>query len=273
VTVGTKSHLAGRSRTTGEEEEQTAPHGRRRQPAHRLRRRYLRRLVGGAVVAVLSALVATVAAVAVTPSTSDAPARVKAILAEHGSPSDNGVVPVRVGEAVLATEDSRFYSDPALDPQGTLRAAWGLVTANPNLGGATIEVQLAKLLYTPGRSNPAALAEQVVLAFKLDHDFTKTQILAMYLDAAYFGDGAYGVTEAALHYFGREPSQLSWGQAALIAGLLQAPSAYDPRDHLSAALTRRSHVFARLVAVGRLSPAQARADESAPLDPAIPFGG
>jgi len=222
---------------------------------------------------VLSALVATVAAVAVTPSASDAPARVKAILAEHGSPSDNGVVPVRVGEAVLATEDSRFYSDPALDPQGTLRAAWGLVTANPNLGGATIEVQLAKLLYTPGRSNPAALAEQVVLAFKLDHDFTKTQILAMYLDAAYFGDGAYGVTEAALHYFGREPSQLSWGQAALIAGLLQAPSAYDPRDHLSAALTRRSHVFARLVAVGRLSPSQARADENAPLDPAIPFGG
>lgn len=195
------------------------------------------------------------------------------MLAEHHAPSDNGVVPARVGEAVLATEDSRFYSDTALDPQGTLRAAWGFVTANPNLGGATIEVQLAKLLYTPGRSNPGALAEQVVMAFKLDNNFTKTQILAMYLDAAYFGDGAYGVTEAALHYFGLEPSQLSWGQAALVAGLLQAPSAYDPRTHLSAALARRSHVFARLVAVGRLSAAQARTDESASLDPAIPFGG
>ncbi len=219
------------------------------------------------------ALISTAVAVAVTPSAADAPSMVKATLAEHRAPSDNGVVPARVGEAVLATEDSRFYSDTALDPQGTLRAAWGFVTANPNLGGATIEVQLAKLLYTPGRSDPAALCEQVVMAFKLDHDFTKAQILAMYLDAAYFGDGAYGVTEAALHYFGLEPSHLSWGQAALIAGLLQAPSAYDPRTHLSAALARRSHVFARLVAVGRLSASQARADESAPLDPKIAFGG
>ncbi len=224
-------------------------------------------------VVVLASLAATLAGVAVTPSASDAPARVMALLAEHHAPSDNGVVPTRIGDAVLATEDSRFYSDTALDPQGTLRAAWGFVTANPNLGGATIEVQLAKLLYTPGRSDPGSLAEQVVMAFKLDHDFTKTEILAMYLDAAYFGDGAYGVTQAALHYFDREPSQLSWGQAALIAGLLQAPSAYDPRTHLSAALKRRSHVFARLVAVGRLSSSQALADQSAPLDPAIPFGG
>ncbi len=210
---------------------------------------------------------------AVTPSARSAPSKVAAILASHHAPSDNGVVPQKVADAVLATEDSRFYSDPALDPQGTVRAAWGFVTANPNLGGATIEVQLAKLLYTPGHSSPAALAEQVAMAFKLDNDFTKQQILAMYLNAAYFGDGSYGITAAALHYFGKSAAELTWGQAALLAGLLQAPSAYDPHTHLSAALARRSHVFARLVAVGSLTAAQAQVDSAAPLDPAVTFSG
>lgn len=237
------------------------------------RHRGLRRAALVVVVVLLVVAVAVTAAFSVTPSARSAPSRVRAILAAHHAPSDNGLVPSRVGAAVLATEDSRFYSDPALDPQGTLRAAWGFVTANPNLGGATIEVQLAKLLYTPGRSNPAALAEQVVMAFKLDLDFTKHQILAMYLNAAYFGDGSYGITAASEHYFRVPATQLTWGQAALLAGLLQAPSAYDPHTHLSSALARRSHVFARLVAVGRLSAAQARAAAAAPLDPAITFTG
>ena len=210
---------------------------------------------------------------AVTPSPSSAPARVAADLAAHGAPSDGGVVPAKVSAAVLATEDSRYYHDPAIDPQGAVRAAWGIVTANPNEGGATIEVQLAKLLYTPRRSDPLALAEQSAIAFKMDHDFSKTHILAMYLDAAYFGDGAYGVTAAAHRYFGLPPDQLSWAQASLLAGLVQAPSAYDPHKHLSAALRRRAHVLARLEAVGTLTAAQVRAVEAEPLNPAIPFQG
>ena len=248
---------------------------RRRKPSHRHRGRHrlLRRAALGLAVAVLLLAILGAVLFAVTPSARSAPSKVAAILAVHHAPSDNGVVPQRVGAAVLATEDSRFYSDPALDPQGTVRAAWGFVTATPNLGGATIEVQLAKLLYTPGRSSPAALAEQVAMAFKLDNDFTKQEILAMYLNAAYFGDGSYGITGAALHYFGRPAAQLTWGQAALLAGLLQAPSAYDPHAHLSAALARRSHVFARLVAVGSLTATQARVDSAAPLDPAITFSG
>ena len=263
--------VATRSPTGAE----TKPPRLRSKPKHlrNPRHRGLKRAALVAVTAVLLIAVSGAAAFAVTPSAASAPSKVRAILVAHHAPSDNGVVPAKVGAAVLATEDSRFYSDPALDPQGTLRAAWGFVTRNPNLGGATIEVQLAKLLYTPGRSSPSALAEQVVMAFKLDLDFTKSQILAMYLDAAYFGDGAYGITAAAQHYFGVTAAQLTWGQAALLAGLLQAPSAYDPRAHLSAALARRSHVFARLVAVGRLTAAQARADAAAPLDPTIAFTG
>ena len=206
-----------------------------------------------------------------SPSPAGAPGRVSAILAAHHDPSDHGAIPSKVAAALLATEDSRFYRDPALDLKGTIRAFWGVVTSNPNEGGATIEVQLAKLLYTPGRTDPLSLAKQVAIALKMDHDFSKSRILAMYLDAAYFGDGAYGVTAASERYFGVPPGQLDWGQASLLAGLVQAPSAYNPASHLSAALARRSHVLARLVTVGALTPAQVNQIEAAPLRPAIPF--
>ncbi|HWE55608.1 MAG TPA: biosynthetic peptidoglycan transglycosylase [Acidimicrobiales bacterium] len=208
-----------------------------------------------------------------TPSAGSAPARVAGILATHGAPSDDGVVPAKVGEALLATEDSRYHSDWAIDPQGTVRAVWGVVSRNPNEGGATIEVQLAKMLYTPGSTDPISLTEQVAIAIKLDHDFSKTRILALYLDAAYFGDGAYGVTDAAEHYFGVEPDQLTWGQATLLAGLVQAPSNYDPHGHLKAALTRRAHVLARLVAVGTISRSEAKSIEGEQLKPVIAFYG
>ena len=225
------------------------------------------------VVLVVMAVGGLLILLAVTPSAGTAPARVAAMLAANGAPSDNGVVAPKVADALLATEDSRYYSESAIDPQGAARAVWGLITHNPNEGGATIEVQLAKMLYTPKRSDPIALAEQVGIAIKLDNDYSKTHILAMYLDAAYFGDGAYGVTAAAQHYFGLTPSQLSWGQAALLAGLVQAPSSYDPHYHLSAALARRNHVLARLVAVKRLTRAEVQAIDSAPLNPVITFGG
>ncbi|HET9076036.1 MAG TPA: biosynthetic peptidoglycan transglycosylase [Acidimicrobiales bacterium] len=243
-------------------------------PGRRSRRR--RWLVRG-LLALLAVIVVLASASAVllvaTPSPRSAPAKIAAELAAHQAPSDRGVIPAKVAAAILATEDSRYYSDPAIDLRGTLRAVYGIVTANPNEGGATIEVQLAKLLYTPRRSDPLALSEQVAIALKMDHDFSKRQILAMYLDAAYFGDGCYGITAAAERYFGRSPEQLSWGQASLLAGLVQAPSAFDPHHHLQAALRRRAHVLARLEAVGDLTATQVRAVAQEPLDPAVTFSG
>lgn len=208
-----------------------------------------------------------------TPSVADAPARTAAILAAHHAPSDNGVLPPKVATALLATEDSRFYGDPALDPRGVVRATIGLVTGNANAGGATIEQQLAKLLYTPGRSDLSAELEQVGLAFKLDARFTKTQILAMYLDAAYFGNGSYGIVAASERYFGLPPADLSWAQASMLAGLVQAPSAYDPHGHLTLARERQAHVLERLVATHKLTPAQAAQAAAAPLHPVVPFYG
>jgi penicillin-binding protein 1A len=207
-----------------------------------------------------------------SPSVGNAPMLVDAILAAHHDPSDDSHIPVRLGQALLATEDSRFYHDPALDPLGVGRAVIGLVTGNGQEGGATIEQQLAKMLYAPGTSMRAEL-EQVGVAFRLDAMYTKAHILAMCLDAAYFGDGAYGCTAAAEHYFGVAPGDLSWAQASLLAGLVQAPSEYDPHGHLALARSRQRHVLGRLVATGALSSAEAQTIYAQPLHPAIAFYG
>ena len=207
-----------------------------------------------------------------SPGVANAPQRVQAILVAHHAPGDNGAIPTRLAAALLATEDSRYYHDPALDPRGVGRAVLGVVTHNGRDGGATIEQQLAKMLYAPGTSLGAEL-RQVGVAFRLDQHFSKKTILALYLDASYFGDGAYGVVQAASHYFELAPSQLSWAQASLLAGLVQAPSEYDPHGHFSLARQRQSHVLARLVATHQLTASQAAAAWNAPLNPAVPFFG
>ena len=248
----------------------------RRVGVHRRQRpRWVRWLLGFVAVVMAFMILAAVGLLAViltSPSVSDAPQRVESLLAEHDAPSANGVIPAKLAAALLATEDSRFYGDPALDPRGVVRAAVGVVTSNGNDGGATIEQQLAKMLYTPGTSLGAEM-RQVGVAFRLDQHFSKNQILAMYLDAAYFGDGAYGITEAAVHYFGVTPGQLSWAQASLLAGLVQAPSKYDPHGHFSLARSRQAHVLSRLVATHRLTAAESAAAWNAPLEPAVPFFG
>ena len=234
--------------------------------------RWLRRLaalVAGVIILAGSGLVVVILT---SPGVANAPERVQAILVAHHAPGDNGAIPTRLAAALLATEDSRYYHDPALDPRGVGRAVLGVVTHNGRDGGATIEQQLAKMLYAPGTSLGAEL-RQVGVAFRLDQHFSKKTILALYLDASYFGDGAYGVVQAASHYFELAPSQLSWAQASLLAGLVQAPSEYDPHGHFSLARQRQSHVLARLVATHQLTASQAAAAWNAPLNPAVPFFG
>lgn len=241
-------------------------------PAYPRRWKWAYRLLVGATAVATVVGILLLALVAASPSVSTAPSRVQAILDEHHAPGDGGALPQRVATALLATEDSRFYSDPALDPKGVLRATWGVLTNNGNDGGATIELQLAKMLYIQG-TTPGSELRQVGVAFRLDQRFSKKQILAMYLDAAYFGDGSYGVVAAARHYFGVDPDQVSWAQASLLAGLVQAPSNYDPHGHFHLARQRQAHVLARLVATGRLTSGQAATIWNDPLNPAVSFYG
>jgi hypothetical protein len=163
--------------------------------------------------------------------------------------------PARLAAAVIAVEDHRFYQHPGLDLVALGRVAAGAMSGRDE-GGATIDVQLAKLLYTGGRQDPQAQLTQVGLALKLDHAYPKRHLLLTYLNCVYFGHGFYGATAAAEGYFGRTPDQLDWPQAALLAGLLQSPSAYDPFVHPQRATIRRNYVLQRLHAVGTLTLAQ-----------------
>jgi penicillin-binding protein 1A len=166
----------------------------------------------------------------------------------------------------VSTEDHRFYSEPGIDVFAIGRLIAGRITGRPDQGGATLYQQLAKMLYTPGRSGIAIEAEQVGLGIKLDLAYPKWQILQMYADVAYFGHNYYGLGAASCGYFGVTPARLSWPEAAMLAGLVQAPSADDPIAHFAAARARESHVLGRLVATGHLSQAQAVGFYRQPLD-------
>jgi penicillin-binding protein 1A len=141
----------------------------------------------------------------------------------------------------------------------------GQVSGRPDQGGSTLYQQLAKMLYTPDGSGLTAEAEQVMLGVKLSLSYPRAEILQMYADVAYFGHGYYGLGEASCGYFGVSPAALSWPQAAMLAGLVQAPSADNPLGHLAAARVREAHVLARLTATRTLTPAQAGAAYRQPL--------
>jgi membrane peptidoglycan carboxypeptidase len=194
----------------------------------------------------------------VTPAAGNARQLAQTFDDAHGAPYPGVVVPYRFATALEATEDQRFKEEPGIDPVAVMRVIYGAITRRGDQGGATLYQQLAKMLYTPGRANAGAEAEQVALAIKLKYSYSEPEILRLYADVAYFGNGFYGLEEASCGYFGVRPARLSWPQAALLAGLVQGPSDDDPIDHPAAGLAREQHVMGRLVAVGAVS--QSRAD-------------
>jgi len=226
------------------------------------RRRTLRwlALLAGATLA------AGVAGWVTTPAVSSAEQRTARILSPHGGEDSLSLPqPDRVGTAVVATEDSRFYRHHGIDAIAVLRAAWSAMTSTADPGGATLDVQLAKVLYGEAGGGPVGKAQQFLLGLKLDRTYTKTQVLELYLNAVYYGHGFYGINAASHGYFGRAPAELSWAQASLLAGLLQAPSSDDPLLHLPQAKARQGYVLDRLVQTGQLLADQARAAATEPL--------
>src|SRR5712691_13461166 len=168
-------------------------------------------------------------------------------------------IPRALRDAVLATEDRRFYQHWGIDPIGVGRAVWqnyrrGRVVE----GGSTITQQLTKVLFlTPDKSMERKFKE-AVLALELERRYSKDRILEMYLNQIYFGHGAYGVEAAARTYFGKSVSELNVRESALLAGLPRAPSAYSPFDHADAAKRRREIVLRRMVDFGALKEDEAK---------------
>ena len=237
--------------------------GPARRPLRR-RRRWVRRALAAVLGVVIFFLAGLGVVWAITPSVGDAEARIATRLAAHGATDPQALpVPDPVGVAVIATEDSRFRDNPGISPAGVARFALSPIIGDQ--GSATLEQQLAKVLYTPERQDFTARVEDATLALKLDAHYSKDQVLQMYLSAVYFGHGFYGLPAAARGYFATAPADLSWAQASLVAGLVQAPSAYDPYAHLELAKQRQRHVLDQLVATGSLSTSQANTAFAAPL--------
>jgi membrane peptidoglycan carboxypeptidase len=230
----------------------------------RWRRAALRAAVA-LVAAVAVVCVTAVAYVAILPSVADAPQRVSRILALHHGTAGGPQPPGKLGDAVVAVEDEHFYSNFVVNVlDGAGRAAIATLHTDQDPGGSTIDQQLAKQLYGHGTGLLATL-RQIGLGVKLALVYPKPQILAMYLNAVYFGNGYWGDVTAARGYFGVSPDRLDWAQAALLAGLPQAPSAYDPVQHLALAKLRQRHVLDRLVVNHYLTAAQANAAYAEPL--------
>ncbi|HSE92754.1 MAG TPA: penicillin-binding protein 1A [Methylomirabilota bacterium] len=170
-----------------------------------------------------------------------------------------GQIPQALRDAVIATEDRRFYGHWGIDPIGVARA----VVQNYRRGrivegGSTITQQLTKVLFlTPDKSLERKLKE-AVLALELERRYSKDRILEMYLNQVYFGHGAYGVEAAARTYFGKSVSELNVREAALIAGLPRAPTSYSPFEHPQAAKLRRELVLRRMVEYGSVKDAEAK---------------
>src|SRR6266487_986390 len=178
--------------------------------------------------------------------------------------------------AIIGIEDSRFYQHGGIDLKGTARAAIQDLRGGSVQGGSTIAQQYAKnvLILTAKTRAEAQLAESETLGRKIrelryavaiEHQMTKDQLLAAYLNAAYFGQQAYGVQVAAERYFSTSAADLTLPQAALLAGIVENPSAFDPIGYPGAALARRNTVIARMEQLGWISPAQAAAAEKTPI--------
>jgi penicillin-binding protein 1A len=220
-----------------------------------------------AAAVVLAAACLFAAAWLESPTPTDLGARVRTELGAPGRAVTLDDVSPLLREAVVATEDERFYRHHGIDLIGVARALpYDLVHLSFAQGASTITEQVAKLLYLGGDDHsPWRKLEDAAVALKLESRYPKEQILAAYLNSAYFGHGATGIDAASRRYFGVAPARLTTAQASLLAGLVQAPSAYDPFAHPASARARQVDVLRSLVRDGELTETEAARALERPL--------
>ncbi|MCW5784183.1 MAG: PBP1A family penicillin-binding protein [Nitrospirales bacterium] len=169
-------------------------------------------------------------------------------------------IPKAFTQAVIATEDTRFFDHPGLDIVGIGRAAWtNLKKGGRFQGASTITQQLARALFLSPERTYQRKIKELILAVKMEWVLTKEQILEMYLNQIYFGHGAYGVAAAALTYFDKNVSDLSLPESAFLAGLPKAPNTYSPYRNPDLAKSRKELVLGRMVEAGYITNEEAQA--------------
>ena len=182
------------------------------------------------------------------------------------APVDAAMLPSRVRGAFIAVEDRRFRTHNGVDPRGLLRAFWHNARAGGVVqGGSTITQQLAKTAFLTADRKIGRKVQELVLAIWLDAWLSKDEILSRYLSSIYFGDGAWGLRAAAHHYFQKAPEDLSVAEAAMLAGVVKAPSRLAPTRDLAAAQARSRLVLRAMAEEGMIAPAAL-----AGMRPAVP---
>lgn len=184
-------------------------------------------------------------------------------------------IPVQVRNAVMAAEDRGFYSNRAFSPTGIARAVWNNVRGGSLQGGSTITQQYAKTAFlTPERSIQRKIKE-LVIAIKLENQFTKDQILENYLNTIYFGRGSYGVQTASQVYFATTVDQLTTAQSAVLASILRSPGLYDPgfkKENLPRLEKRFAYVIDGMVEANWLDPEIAKKIKFPVINPRVTSG-
>ncbi|MEE2969563.1 MAG: penicillin-binding protein 1A [Pseudomonadota bacterium] len=179
-------------------------------------------------------------------------------------------MPKLVIKAFLSAEDKTFYDHPGIDILGIVRAMLTNISRIGSnrrpVGASTITQQVAKNFLLTNEVSITRKAKEAILAFRIEHAFGKDRILELYLNEIYLGMGSYGVAAAALNYFNTSLNELTVSQAAFLAGLPKAPNNYHPIRKTKAAMARRNYVLTRMEADGYLSPENAAAAKSRPLD-------
>jgi penicillin-binding protein 1A len=169
-------------------------------------------------------------------------------------------------QAIVATEDRRFYEHRGIDIRGMARALWADIRHKSAVqGGSTITQQFVKNQLTGSQRSITRKLKEAALAWQLEQKWSKDKILTAYLNTIYFGNGAYGVERAALTYFGHSAKKLTMPEAALLAGIPEDPSLYDPVAHPKHALARRTTVLRLMLQQGVIAPADYQRYVRAPM--------
>lgn len=176
-------------------------------------------------------------------------------------------IPQILKDALVAVEDERFYEHSGVDFLAIMRAVWANVTHGEIVqGGSTLTQQLIKNAYLTNDETVDRKLREAALAYQLEKQWSKDKILTEYLNLIYFGEGAYGIEAAALNYYGVPAMDLTLDQAALLAGLAQAPSAYSPRRNPEAAMARRDVVLNKMYQQDYITSSQLQDALLAPLE-------
>ncbi|MBE3589068.1 MAG: penicillin-binding protein 1A [Thermoanaerobacteraceae bacterium] len=171
-------------------------------------------------------------------------------------------------KAVVAIEDARFYRHHGIDPVGLARALYRNARAGKIVeGGSTITQQLAKNMYLGPEKTLTRKIKELWLTIQLERQYSKDEILQMYLNQVYFGQGAYGIEMAARTYFAKSARDLDLAESAMLAGLIRAPSLYNPVVDPDRARDRQAQVLQRMVELGMITPQQAKEARAKPLKP------